>query len=146
MESLATGLVSQFRTLVVDDHKAFLDHVCSALRKEPGVEIVGAAQDGLEAVARAGTLQPDLVILDIGLPGLNGLEVAHRIRTLVPNARIVFLTQEFSPDIVHEALDLGAWAYVVKRSAGRELPVAVHAVMNCKKFVSEGIDGRAHII
>lgn len=131
-----------YRTLVVEDHKAFRDHICSALREYPDLEIVGQAQDGLEAVEQASALQPDLVLLDIGLPGLNGLEAAHRIRTIAKDARIVFVTQESSEDIVHEALQLGAWGYVLKTSVARDLSAAIDAVMNGKQFISEGLDGQ----
>lgn len=140
-KSAVAALTPQFRTMVVEDHSAFLNYVCSTLRNEANVEIVGEVQDGLAAVACAETLQPDLVILDIGLPGLNGLEVAKRILAFAPTAKIVFLTQESSRDIVHEALRLGACAYVTKTSAARELPLALHAVMQGNRFVSQGLDG-----
>jgi DNA-binding NarL/FixJ family response regulator len=132
----------RLRTLVVEDHKAFLDCICSALRKHSGVEIVGEAQNGLEAVERAAAIQPDLIILDIGLPGLNGIEAARRIRRIAADAKIVFLSQESSPDIVHEALQLGAWGYVFKASIARDLTTALRAVMDGEKFVSEELDGR----
>jgi DNA-binding NarL/FixJ family response regulator len=129
------------RTLVVEDHKAFLDRICSAIREQPDLEIVGEIQNGLEAVERAAALQPDLIILDIGLPGLNGLEAASRMRALAPRAKIIFLTLESSPEIVDEAFRQGAWGYVLKATFGRDLPAAVEAVMNGKRFASEGIDG-----
>jgi DNA-binding NarL/FixJ family response regulator len=129
------------RTLVVEDHKGFLDHICSALREQRDLEIVGEIQNGLEAVERAATLQPDLIILDIGLPGLNGLEAARRIRTLSPGAKIIFLTLESSPEIVNEAFRLGAWGYVLKATFARDLPGAVEALMNGKKFASKGVGG-----
>ena len=134
-----------FRTLVVDDYRPFLEHVCSVLRKHPGLELIGTVEDGLKAVERAADLQPDLVLLDIGLPGLNGIDVAHRIRTVAPSARIVFLTQESSPEIVTEALRLGAWAYVIKASAARELPAALDAVMRGNKFVSPALEAKAEL-
>lgn len=130
------------RTLVVEDHKLFLDHICSTLRGQRDLEIVGQARDGLEALEQASVLQPDLIFLDIGLPSLNGLEVAHRIRTIAKEARIVFVTQESSDEIVHKALQLGAWGYVLKTSAARDLPAAIDAVRNGKRFVSEGLDGQ----
>jgi DNA-binding NarL/FixJ family response regulator len=134
-------LVVAFRTLVVEDHKAFLDHTCFALRKHPDVEIVGEAQNGLEAVERAAALQPDLIILDIGLPGLNGIEAARRIRRIAASTKIVFLSQESSPDIVHEAFQVGACGYVLKASLTRDLTTALRAIMDGEKFVSEELDG-----
>lgn len=128
----------QFRTLVVEDNKRFLDHLRSTLQSYPCVEIVAQAENGLDAVERAAALQPDLILLDIGLPGLNGIDAAHRIRTLAPDAKIVFLTLESSPDIVHEALNLGAWV-----SSMRDLALAIDAVSHGKKFVSDGLDDKA---
>jgi DNA-binding NarL/FixJ family response regulator len=127
--------------MVVEDHKTFLDRICSALRKQRDIEIVGEIQNGLEAVERAAALQPDLIILDIGLPDLNGLEAARRIRTLAASAKIIFLTLESSPEIVNEALRLGARGYVLKPNFALDLPAAVEAVMNGKRFASEGVDG-----
>jgi CheY-like chemotaxis protein len=91
--------------------------------------------DGLEAVREAQRLQPDLILLDIGLPSLNGLEAARRIRTLSPTSKIVFVTQESSADVVQEALNIGASGFVVKADAGRELIAAVTAVLRGEKFV-----------
>jgi DNA-binding NarL/FixJ family response regulator len=125
----------QARILVVEDNAPFRDLVNSTLRKHPQVRVVGLARDGFEAVRQAQALQPDLVLLDIGLPGLNGIEAAYRIRELVPAARIIFVTQELSGDVVREAFRLGAWGYVAKLCAARQLPLAVEAVMSGKKFV-----------
>jgi two-component system nitrate/nitrite response regulator NarL len=139
------SIVGEFRTLVVEDNKPFLDFVTSTLRRQPNLQIVGEVQNGIEAVERAEALQPDLILLDIGLPGLNGIEAAHRIRKLAPDARIVFLTQETSDEIVYEAFNLGAWGYVIKAQAGKELPLAIETILSGKKFVSDGLNGRAHV-
>jgi len=109
------------------------------LRKKPELLIIGELSDGLVAVQRAEELNPDLILLDIGLPTLNGIEAARRIRKLVPKAKIVFLTQESSNDIVQEALCLGARGYVAKAQAGTELLTAVEAVLQGKQFVSGGL-------
>jgi two-component system NarL family response regulator len=93
----------------------------------------------LEAVERAAALQPDLIVLDIGFPGLNGIEAARRIRALTPGAKIIFLTLESSPEIVSEAFRLDAWGYLLKGAFARELPAAVDAVMNGKRFAGEGV-------
>jgi DNA-binding NarL/FixJ family response regulator len=97
--------------------------------------------DGLEAVQKAEELKPDLIVLDIGLPTLNGIEVARQIRRLVPDSKILFLSQESSADVVREALSLGALGYVVKAHAGTELLAAVQAVLQGNQFVSKGIIG-----
>ena len=84
------------------------------------VEVIGEVSDGLEAVQKAEDLQPDLILLDIGLPKLNGLEVANRIQRVAPSSKIVFLTSENGSDVVHAALSNGAKGYVLKLDAGRE--------------------------
>jgi len=91
--------------------------------------------DGLEAVQKAVELKPDLILLDIALPSLNGIEAARRIRTLAPESKIIFLSQESSPDVVQEAFSLGAQGYIVKAKAGSELLDAVDAVISGKKFI-----------
>ncbi len=98
---------SQVRVLVVDDHEQFHQFVRSALGKTPELKIVGEAFDGLDAVQKAEDLRPDLILLDIGLPELNGLDAARRIRTLCPESRILFLSQESSIQVVETALSLG---------------------------------------
>ena len=97
--------------------------------------------DGLEAVREAQRLQPDLILLDIGLPTLNGLDAARRIRTLSPASKIVFVTQESSADVVQEALKIGASGYVAKADAGRELIAAVTAVLRGEQFVGSRFAG-----
>ena len=112
---------SSVRVLVVDDYEPFRRFICSTLRKRPALQIVGETSDGLEAVHKAEELQPDLIVLDIGLPTLNGIEAARRIRKLSPESKILFMSQESSADVVQEALALGALGYVVKAHAGSEL-------------------------
>jgi DNA-binding NarL/FixJ family response regulator len=124
------------RVLVVEDFEPFRSFVCSALRQKPELDVVCEVSDGLAAVQKAEELKPDLVLLDIGLPGLNGIEAGRQIRKLVPNAKIIFLTQESSEDVVQEALRLGALGYVVKTRAGSDLMPAVEAVLQGKQYVS----------
>jgi len=135
------GAGAQVRILVVDDHEPFRRFVSSTLSEQTNLKVVGEGQDGLEAVHQAEALQPDLILLDIGLPGLNGIEAARRIGKLAPNARIIFLTQESSADVVREAFSLGAWGYVIKIQAGQELLIAVESVMQNKQFRSSVLDG-----
>ena len=105
--SLEENSADTVRILLVNDNEPFRRFVASALYKKPNLHVVGEAGDGFEALQQAEALQPDLILLDIGLPGLNGLEVARRMGGLAPNARIIFLTQESSADVVSAALGLG---------------------------------------
>jgi DNA-binding NarL/FixJ family response regulator len=123
------------RVLVVDDWEPFRRFVCAELGKRADLQVVGEASDGLEAVQKAVELTPDLILLDIGLPTLNGIEAAQQIRDLVPESKIVFLSQETSADVVQEALDSGALGYVVKAKAGSELLAAVDAVLLGTTFI-----------
>jgi DNA-binding NarL/FixJ family response regulator len=122
--------------LVVDDHEPFRRFVRSTLSSKPELNIISEASDGLEAVQKALELQPALIVLDIGLPGLNGIEAARRIRKLSPKSTILFLSQESAPEIVQEALCLGALGYVIKAHAARDLLIAVEAVLRNEQFVS----------
>jgi DNA-binding NarL/FixJ family response regulator len=97
--------------------------------------------DGLEAVHKAEELQPDLIVLDIGLPSLNGIEVARRFPKLSPESKILFVSQESSVDLVQAALCTGAWGYVVKTEAGSELLPAVETICQGRRFVSAGLAG-----
>jgi DNA-binding NarL/FixJ family response regulator len=129
------------RVLVVEDSEPFRKFVCSAVGKRPELEIVGEATDGLEAVQKAEELQPDIIVLDIGLPSLNGIEVARRIRKHSPGTKILFVSQETSADVVQEALGTGARGYVVKSDAGSELLQGVNAVLRGEQFVGKRFSG-----
>ena len=121
---------------MVDDYEPFRRFVRLTLGKRPELQIVGEASDGFEAVEKAEELQPDLILLDVGLPTLNGIEAARQIHTLAPESKMIFLSQESSADMVQEALSLGAWGYVAKVKAGSDLLPAVEAVLQGKRFVS----------
>ena len=133
--------VSPFRVLVVEDYEPFRQFVCSTLGKRTDLQVVCEASDGLEAVHKAEELQPDLILFDVGLPTLNGIEAAQRIRELSPNSKILFVSQESSADVVQEAFHLGALGYIAKTQAGIELLAAVEAICQGRRFVSAGLAG-----
>jgi DNA-binding NarL/FixJ family response regulator len=132
---------SSRRVLVVEDSEPFRKFICSTFGKRREWQIVGEVTDGLEAVQKAENLRPDLVVLDIGLPKLNGIEAARRIRKRSPESKILFVSQESSPDIVQGALGTGAHGYVVKTDAGSELLGAVDAVLRGEQFVGTRFSG-----
>jgi DNA-binding NarL/FixJ family response regulator len=133
--------VSSFRVLVVEDYEPFRRFVCSTLGKRPELQIVCEVSDGLEAVHKAEELQPDLILLDVGLPSLNGIEAARRIRKLSPESRILFVSQDTSVHAVRGAIAEGARGYVVKTDARRELLKAVDAVLRGEQFFGSGLSG-----
>lgn len=125
--------------LIVDDYESFRRFLKLALQSRNDICVVAEASDGLEAVNKAKELQPDLILLDIGLPEINGLEAARRIRNSSPNSKILIVSQEKSVDIVQEALRVGASGYVLKSSAASELLPGVNAVLEGKRFVSASL-------
>jgi DNA-binding NarL/FixJ family response regulator len=134
--------MSSMRVLVVEDFAPFWQIIRSTLAQRPDVQVVGEVADGLEAVHKAEILEPDLVLLDIGLPTLNGIEAARQIRKLAPASKIIFVSQESSCAVVQEALKLGAWGYVLKTNAAIDLLAAVDAFLEGKQFVSAGLSGQ----
>ncbi len=122
--------------MVVEDFQSFRRFVCSKLEQRPELRVVCEVSDGLEAVQKAEELKPDLILLDIGLPTLNGLEAARRIRGFAPESKIIFSTQETSADIIQEAMMLGASGYVYKTHADGHLLPAIDAVLSGRQFVS----------
>jgi DNA-binding NarL/FixJ family response regulator len=119
----------QVHVLVVDDYAPFRHYVCTMLEQIQHIRLVGEAADGLEAVQKAEELQPDLVLMDIGLPSLNGIEAARAIRRHDPRCQIVFLSLESSAEVVQEAFEMGALSYIVKQHIGSELAAVVEAVV-----------------
>lgn len=128
------------KILVVEDFEPFRRFIHWVLQRRPEFQIVGEASDGSDAIWQVETLQPDLVLLDILLPKLNGLEVARQVRKLVPNAKILFLSQASSFHIVQECFRLGGLGYVQKMSAESDLLPAIDAVLRGIRFVSRGLE------
>lgn len=130
--------MSTIRVLIVEDFEPFRRFICSTLRKKPNLRVICEVSDGLEAIHKATELQPDLILMDVGLPTLNGIESGRRIRRLAPKSRIVFLSQEFATDTVQAAVDMGAAGYLVKTRAASDLLPALESVLQGKQvFVSE---------
>jgi DNA-binding NarL/FixJ family response regulator len=120
---------------LVDDYEPWRRFVLSRLKREPRLQVICEVEDGLQAVEKAEELQPNLILLDFGLPTLNGFEAARRIRKLAPNSKIIFVSQESSYDVVQQALALGE-GYVAKFGAASELLTAVNAVLRGEPFFS----------
>jgi len=127
------------QVLVVEDFEPYRLFAKSSLAKKDGLQVISEATDGLQAVDKARELKPDLILLDIGLPKLNGIEAAKAILAAAPECKIIFLTQETSPDVVREALKLGAYGYVVKSRAATDLLPAVQSALDGKRFISAGL-------
>jgi DNA-binding NarL/FixJ family response regulator len=130
---------SKTRILIVDDFELFRRFLCSKLSLEPELQVVSEAADGLEAVRKAEELQPDLILLDVGLPRMSGIEAARQIRKLCPDSKILFVSQQTSSDVVQAALDTGACGYLVKADAGSQLIPAVRAVLRGETYVGASV-------
>jgi len=130
---------SLFQVLVVDDYEPWRSFASKTLHQKPQLQVVSEASDGLEAVHKAERLQPDLILLDIGLPTINGIEAARRILQHAPKTKILFVSEQRSPEIVNKALRMGAQGYVVKSKAATELLAAVEAVLQGKQFLSASL-------
>jgi DNA-binding NarL/FixJ family response regulator len=124
------------RILVVDDHPIVRQGLKTLLEGRSGWEVVGEASDGMEAIEKAGQLRPDVMVLDVTMPRMNGLEACRAIRRTSPELEILFVTQHDSPQMMREALDAGARGYVVKSNAARDLLEAVEAVSQHRQFTA----------
>jgi len=133
--------LSSIRILIADDFKDWRRQVRLLLQVRPEWHAIAEAADGSEVIQKAEELKPDLILLDIGLPKLNGVEVARRIRQLSPSSKIIFLSQNNDRDIVQAALSAGALGYVHKTEAQSELLSVIDAVLRGKRFVSSSFKG-----
>lgn len=130
------------RVLIVEDYAPWRRFICAMLEKRRGLRIVGEVLDGFVAVQKAQELQPDLILLDIGLPTINGIEAARRILDDAPNSKILFVTENRCVEVVQEALRTGALGYVAKSDAATELLPAVESVRQGKQFISARLAGQ----
>ena len=123
---------SSVRILVVDDYEPWRRVLSRTLEKQPELQIICEVTDGLEAVQKGEELKPDLILLDVGLPKLDGIEAARRLHRLSPKSKILFVSQWSSADLVQEAFDVGAQGFVTKTDVGRKLLTAVNDVLQGK--------------
>ena len=130
------------RVLIVDDYEPWRRFLRLTLAVREQLHIIAEVTDGPEAIQKAEELQPDLILLDIGLPTLNGIEAARRIRKVSPNSKILFISENRSQDIAQEALSTGASGYVVKSDAAGELLHAIKVVLEGKRFISATLTGQ----
>jgi DNA-binding NarL/FixJ family response regulator len=139
IEETAELLQSLVRVLVVDDFELWQTFVHMRLDKEPNLHVIGIAVDGLDAVRKAEELQPDLILLDISLPKLNGLEAARQIGKVAPKSKVLFLSGESDLDVVRGALGTGALGYVLKLDAALDLLAGIESVLLGRRFVSRSL-------
>ena len=133
--------MKRLRVLLADDHTLVLEGLRRIL--EDNCELVGMVEDGRALVEAAPRLEPDLILLDISMPLLNGLEAARQLRTLVPDSKIIFLTMHADPTYASEAFEAGAVGYLLKRSAAAELAVAIATVLEGKNYLTPLISSDA---
>lgn len=134
--------MSKLRILLTDDHTLFRQGLKSLLEAEYDMQVIGEARDGQEAVDRALELKPDLVIMDIGMPGLSSFEAARQIRRVLPDTRILFLTMYDDEDYLAQCLEAGASGYVLKDTPAEQLVAAVREIRRGGKYLSPMILSR----
>lgn len=132
----------KIRILICDDHTILRDGIKLLLNSQPDLEVVGEAVDGRDAVEKAHLLKPDVILMDIGMPGLNGLEATKHIRRDEPDARVLVLTMYESDEYIAQMLEAGAVGYVLKKVAGSELVYAIHSIFQGGTFLYPSITKR----
>ncbi len=132
--------MSELRILIADDHELMRRGVRSLLEAEAGWKVVGEAADGQELVEKTEKLRPDVVVLDISMPRLNGLEAAHRIKKILPEVKILILSMHDSEQLARSVLDAGARGYIAKSDTARDLVIAIEALRRNKTFFTPKVD------
>ena len=131
--------MAKIKVLLVEDHTILREGIKALLEKEPGIEVIGEADDGIEAMKAVEKLQPDIVLLDITLPYLNGLEITRKISKRYPGIKVLILTMHNSEEYVIELLTAGAKGYIIKQAAPNELISAIRSVSEGFIFLSPEI-------
>ncbi len=132
----------QIRVLLVDDHLLFREGLCSLLSAQPDIEVVGQAGDGLEALVMARELRPDLILMDVTMPGMDGLEATEQIIEILPQAKIVMLTVHDDQERLFEAIKYGAVGYVLKNTAAGTLIPMLRGAMRGEAAIGGAMAGR----
>jgi DNA-binding NarL/FixJ family response regulator len=130
---------SPIRVLVVEDFEPFRRVLRSALQERSDLQLVGEVSDGLDAVQAARVMQPDLILMDIGLPTMNGIEAVKRIKAESPALKVLFVSENRHPEVVQEALSKDVGGYVLKSDVARELVAAMQAVLEGRRFISSSL-------
>jgi two-component system nitrate/nitrite response regulator NarL len=133
------------RILIVDDFDIWKSFVVSRLRERPDLEIVGFASDGLQAVEKAEELQPDVILLDMMLPKLNGIQAAQQIRRVAPQSKILFVSSESDSESVRSAFQAGGSGYISKMDASEGLLEGIETVLRGERFVSPGLADSGYV-
>ena len=131
--------MGNIKVLLADDHTIVRKGLCSLLEEEEGIEVIGEAEDGREAIKLVEKLHPDIVVMDIAMPGLNGLEATRQLRRLYPEIKILILSMYANEEYVFQTLQAGAEGYLVKKAAPSELVLAIKAVHQGNSFLSTSI-------
>jgi DNA-binding NarL/FixJ family response regulator len=130
----------KLRILLADDHEIVRRGLCTLLQKHEGWEVVGEATDGREVIEKAKELKPDVIIVDVGMPNLNGLDATRRLMQLDPNFKVIVLTVTDADQVIREALDAGARGFVLKSDAARDLVSAVEALHSKRMFFTPRVN------
>lgn len=130
----------EIKILIADDHAIIRDGLEMILSTGTGLKVIGTASDGIEAYKVAGELKPDVIVMDIAMPNMNGIEATRRIIKENPSIKIIILSMHSTSEDIFRSLQAGAMSYLLKESAGTEVIEAVHAVMNGRRYLSRKVD------
>jgi len=131
--------MTKTRVLLAEDHTIVRKGLCALLDAEPGIEVIGEAQDGREALLKAEQLHPDIVLMDISMPGLNGLEATRQIKKRFPEVKVLILTVHSDEEYIRQILQAGASGYLVKQAAPQELISAIEAIQSGESYLSPSV-------